>query len=142
MLMGTYEHRLDTKARLVLPQKIREKLSDTIVLAAGLDKCVSLYSESEWEKFSEKIKSLPFYSNVKTRDFARIMLGSAHETLIDGTGRVLLPGVLRAYAQLDQDVVVNGANDHVEIWDKERWADKWKTGLENLSEMVEGVDGF
>jgi MraZ protein len=142
MLMGTYEHRLDAKARVVLPSKIREKLSDVVILAAGLDKCVSLYSEEEWEKFSEKIKNLDFYANPKTREFARIMLSSAHETPIDGTGRVLLPAVLREYAQLNQDVVVNGANDHAEIWDKERWMAKWQSGLDNLSEMLEGVKGF
>ena len=55
MLMGTYEHRLDSKARLVLPAKIREKLGDAVVVAAGLDKCVSIYSEEEWVGFSEKI---------------------------------------------------------------------------------------
>ncbi|MDR1379229.1 MAG: hypothetical protein LBJ36_09315 [Synergistaceae bacterium] len=40
--MGTYEHRLDTKACLVLPSKICEKLSGTVVLVAGRDKYVSL----------------------------------------------------------------------------------------------------
>ena len=142
MLMGTYEHRLDSKARLVLPAKIREKLGEAVVVAAGLDNCVSIYSEEEWGNFSEKIRKLPFYSNPKFRDFVRVMLGSAHEMSIDGTGRVLMPPALRDYAQLTQDVVVNGANDHVEIWDKERWSVKWKSGLENLSEMAEGVEGF
>ena len=142
MLMGTYEHRLDTKARLVLPAKIREKLGDVVVVAAGLDKCVSLYSEEEWNNFSEKIKSLSFYSNGNLRDFARVMLGSAHEMPIDSAGRVLIPTVLREYAGLAQEVVVSGANDHAEIWDKERWSIKWKSGLENLATMVEGVEGF
>jgi MraZ protein len=142
MLMGTYEHRLDSKARLVLPAKIREKLGDVVVVAAGLDKCVSLYSEADWAGFSEKIKNLPFYSNANFREFARIMLGSAHEVPIDGTGRVLLPTVLREYAKLTQDVVISGANDHAEIWDKERWSAKWKAGLDSLAHMAEGVEGF
>lgn len=142
MLMGTYEHRLDTKFRLVLPAKIREKLGDVVVLAAGLDKCISLYSEEEWNNFSEKIRNQPFYSNARFREFARIMLGSAHEITIDGTGRILLPGTLRDYAQLNQEIVVSGANDHVEIWDRDRWADMWKTGLDKLSEMAEGAEGF
>jgi MraZ protein len=139
--MGTYEHRLDSKARLVLPAKIREKLGDVVVVAAGLDNCVSLYSEGEWENFSEKIRNLPFYSNPKFRDFVRIMLGSAHEMLIDGTGRVILPTPLREYARLNQEVVVSGASDHVEIWDKESWEAKRKLVLENLSELAKDV-GF
>ena len=141
MLMGTYEHRLDSKARLVLPAKIREKLGDVVVVAAGLDKCVSLYSEAEWGIFSEKIRNLAFYSNPKHREFARIMLGSAHEVPIDATGRVLLPTPLREYAELGQEVIVSGANDHAEVWGKDRWEAKHKPGLENLSELAQDL-GF
>ena len=141
MLMGTYEHRLDPKARLVLPAKIREKLGDVVVVAVGLDKCVSLYSEAEWEIFSEKIRNVHFYSNAKLRDFVRIMLGSAHEMPIDGANRVLLPKPLREYAELGQEVVVSGAGDHAEVWDKENWETKRKFVLENLSDLAQDV-GF
>jgi MraZ protein len=142
MYMATYEHRIDAKFRLVLPAKIREKLSDVVVLAAGLDKCVSLYSEEDWGEFADKIKNLPFYSNAKLRDFSRVMLGSAHETPIDGMGRVLLPSVLRDYAQLEQEVVISGAGDHVEIWNQGRWAEKWSSGLDNLADMAASIEGF
>lgn len=145
--MGTYEHRMDAKFRLVLPARIREKLDQAdgqlpAVAAVGLDRCVSLYSEEEWLSFADKIRRLPFYSNAKFRDFARVMLGSAHEVPIDGMGRILLPQVLREYAMLERDVVINGVSDHVEIWDKERWAAKWRAGLDNLAEMAEGVEGL
>jgi MraZ protein len=142
MLMGTYEHRLDTKSRLVLPARIREKLGDVVVAALGMEGCVSLYSEEEWKNFSGKIRSQPFYSKPEARKFQRIMLGSAQEITIDGTGRVLLPGVLREHAGLTLEVVVCGVNDHVEIWDRERWAAMWNAGLEKLSEMAEGMEGF
>ena len=142
MLMGTYEHRLDTKARLVLPAKIREKLGDVVVASVGMENCVSLYSMEEWNSFLAKIKDRPFFSRSNTRELLRIILSSAHELALDGTGRVLLPPVLREYANLTQEVVVNGVNDHVEIWDKARWTNYWKTGLEKLPEIAEGVDDF
>lgn len=142
MLMGTYEHRLDTKARLVLPAKIREKLGDVVVASVGMENCVSLYSVEEWNSFLAKLKDRPFFSRSNTRELLRIILSSAHELILDGTGRVLLPPVLREYANLTQEVVVNGVNDHVEIWDKTRWTNYWKTGLEKLPEIAEGVDDF
>jgi MraZ protein len=140
--IGTYEHRIDAKNRLVLPAKIREKLGDVVVAAAGLDNCVSLFSEEDWNSFAEKINKLPFYSNARFRDFARVMLASAHETAPDGMGRILLPAVLREYAQLQQEVVISGAGDHAEIWDKDRWAARWRNGLENLADMAADVEGF
>ncbi|MDR1730976.1 MAG: division/cell wall cluster transcriptional repressor MraZ [Synergistaceae bacterium] len=142
LFMGTYEHRLDSKARLVLPAKIREKLGDVVVAALGLENCISLYSEEEWGRFLEKIKSQPFYSNRDAREFQRIMVGAAEEITVDGTGRILLPGHLRKYAGLTQEVVISGLADHVEIWDRERWVNIWEAGLENLSEIAKGMDGF
>jgi MraZ protein len=140
--MGTHEHRLDAKFRIVLPAKIREKLGDVVVAALGLEGCVSLYSEQEWNIFSEKIRNQPFYSNPRARKFQRTILSSADRIVIDGTGRILLPLVLREYAGLALDVVICGVSDHVEIWDKERWTVMWKSGLEDLSEMAEGMEGL
>jgi MraZ protein len=140
--IGTYEHRIDAKYRLVLPAKIREKLGNVVVAAAGLDKCISLFSEEDWSGFAEKIDKLPFYSNSNFRKFKRVMLASAHEMPLDTMGRVLLPTVLREYAQLKQEVIVLGAGDHVEIWDKDLWAANWQDGLENLADMAADIDGF
>lgn len=142
MLMGTYEHRLDAKARLVLPAKIREKLGEVVIAAVGMEKCVSLYSIEEWARFLEKIKDRPFFSRSNTRELLRIILSSAHELPLDAAGRVLLPPVLRDYAYLQQEVVVNGVNDHVEVWDKSRWMEYWNTGLDKLPEIAEGMDDF
>lgn len=143
MFMGTYEHRLDAKFRLVLPAKIREKLGDVVVAAPGMDKCVALYSEQEWDIFLERFKSSqPFHSNPRARSFLRVVLGGSDTITIDGTGRILLSTVLRKYGELTTDVVVCGVNDHVEIWDRDRWVSMWNEGLEKLSEMAEGMEGF
>ena len=66
MLMGTFEHRLDTKARLVLPAKFRERLGDTLVAAIGMEHCVSLYSLEEWENFTAWLKTSSFLDSERT----------------------------------------------------------------------------
>ena len=138
MLMGTFEHRLDTKARLVLPMKFREKLGDTVVAAFGMEYCVSLYSQTEWERFITWMSSASFMDDERARRLQRIILSSAHELAIDGAGRILLPTVLREYASLEQDAVINGVNDHAEIWDRARWTDYWKAGIGVLHELTGG----
>ena len=138
MLMGTFEHRLDTKARLVLPMKFREKLGDVVVAAFGLENCVSLYSQEEWENFSHWMSSDSFLNDEKARRLQRIILSSAHDLSIDGAGRILLPQVLRDYARLEQDVSVNGVKDHAEIWDRVRWTEYCKAGIEGLQELTGG----
>ncbi|MBQ7264115.1 MAG: division/cell wall cluster transcriptional repressor MraZ [Synergistaceae bacterium] len=140
MLMGTFEHRLDTKARLVLPMKFRERLGDMVIAAFGMEHCVSLYTQDEWEKLIEWLSSGSFLSNERTRKLQRIILSSAHDLAIDGAGRILLPTVLRDYASLEQDVVINGVKDHAEIWDRARWTEYWKGGVDILQELAGGQD--
>lgn len=138
MLMGTFEHRLDAKARLVLPAKFRDSLGTTVVAACGMEQCVSLYSMEEWGRFVAWMSSEPFMSSERTRKFQRVILSSAHEIDIDSAGRILLPVVLRSYACLEQDAVVNGVNDHAEIWDKKRWTDYWNDGMNVMRELAGG----
>lgn len=138
MLMGTFEHRLDTKARLVLPAKFREKLGDTLVAAIGMENCIALYSQEEWDTFTSWLRTDSFLSNERTRRLNRVILSNAYELAVDGAGRILLPNILREYASLEQEVVVNGVNDHAEVWDKTRWTEYWRAGLSMLPELTGG----
>ena len=79
MLMGTFEHRLDAKSRLVLPAKFREELGGTVIAAFGMERCVSLYSQAEWEKLIRWMDAESFMSNAKARRLQRIVLASAHD---------------------------------------------------------------
>lgn len=141
MLVGTYEHKIDQKARIVLPSKFREELGESVFATIGIDKCVSLYSPEEWGKMMERLQELPF-SKSKSRGLLRLMLSSAHELPLDSAGRILLPPVLREYAEFIQEVVFVGVSDHVEMWDKEKWNDYRKQVLNDLPEIAEGVEGF
>ena len=40
---------------------------------------------------------------------------------VDKQGRILVPSVLREFAQLNKDVVMVGVASRIEIWSKERW---------------------
>ncbi|HCL79063.1 MAG TPA: division/cell wall cluster transcriptional repressor MraZ [Synergistaceae bacterium] len=141
MLVGTYEHKIDSKARIVLPSKFRDELGETVVSTIGIDQCISLYSLAGWEKVLDKLQELPF-SKGKARGFLRVMLSSAHELQIDSAGRILVPSVLRQHGMLEQDVVFVGVNDHVELWDKAKWDEYRNQILDELPEIAEGVDGF
>ena len=50
MLMGEYHHNIDDKGRLVIPNKFREELGETFIIARGIEKCIYVYSNTEWEK--------------------------------------------------------------------------------------------
>ncbi len=130
MLIGEFEHSIDTKGRLVLPAKIKDDLGKEFIVTKGLDGCLFGYSLEEWNKFEEKLKTLPLTNKI-TRDFVRFFLSGAVEEETDKQGRFLLPANLREYASLTKDAVIIGVGTRIEIWDKKKW-DEYNSE-ENLS---------
>lgn len=120
MFMGEYNHTIDPKGRVIIPSKFREALGDEFVVTKGLDGCLFVYDMKEWNVFEEKLKSLPI-TNKDARRFVRFFLAGAASVEVDKQGRILIPGVLRDFAELLKDVVLIGVASRVEIWSKERW---------------------
>ena len=120
MLIGEYEHSIDTKGRLIMPAKLKQDLCDTFVVTKGLDSSLFVFSLTEWSNFEEKLKTLPL-TNKNARDFVRFFLSGATECEIDKQGRFLITANLRQYAGLEKDVVIIGVGTRLEIWNKERW---------------------
>ena len=120
MFMGEYNHTIDTKGRLIIPSKFREKLGEEFVVTKGLDGCLFVYDNSEWTAFEEKLKSLPL-TNKEARQFVRFFLAGATLAEVDKQGRILIPAVLREFAGLQKEVVLVGVASRVEIWSKEKW---------------------
>lgn len=145
MLSGEYRHTIDAKGRLFMPVKLREVLGDSFVLTRGLDRNLFTFSMEEWEKFANKLRSLPI-SDVRSQQFARIFLSSVQECQTDKQGRFVVPQNLRKLARLDKDAVIIGMLDRVEIWDAGNW-DAYieefdEPGSENFREMLQSVQQF
>lgn len=136
---GQYQHTIDAKGRVFIPAKLREELGETFYVTMGMDSCLSVYSDASWARFTEKFESLPY---TKTKAM-RPLFANAAKCEPDSQGRILLPQKLRAYAQLDKDVVIIGVSNRAEIWNAERWAATEAEALdpENLAAVMEEL-GF
>lgn len=119
MFMGEYNHSIDAKGRIIVPSKFRETLGDLFVVTLGLDGCLFVYPNNEWESFLTKLSSLP--GSKEARQLQRYFLAGATECEVDKQGRILIPSKLRTAAALDKDVVFVGVLSKIEIWSKERW---------------------
>lgn len=118
MLMGEYNHTLDAKGRVNFPAKLRDNLGDTFVLTKGLDNCLFVYSQDEWEILSRRTSELPLN---KSRDLQRFFFAGAAEVEVDKQGRIIIPQHLREHAGLEKEITIIGASTRAEIWNKERW---------------------
>ena len=93
-----------------------------MIVTRGLDNCLFVYPQAEWEKITDKIGQLPLGS-ADTRSFNRFFLSGAVEVEVDSVGRILVPDFLKDFAKLESKVVLAGIHDRVEIWDDNRWTE-------------------
>ncbi len=117
MFMGTYEHGLDAKGRVIVPAKLREGLGESFVVTLGLDGCLFAYPMEEWEGFIDKLKGLP--GNKEGRKLQRHFMANAALCEVDKQGRTLIPAKLREAAGLTKDIIFVGVLSKIEIWSKE-----------------------
>lgn len=141
MFMGEYNHNIDAKGRLIVPAKFREALGDEFVVTKGLDGCLFVYSNSEWNAFEEKLRTLPL-TNKNARQFTRFFLAGAAACEVDKQGRILLPQVLREFAKLEKDVVLVGVASRIEIWSKEVWEESVNTYDTDMDEVAENMENL
>lgn len=136
MLLGEYEHTLDSKGRLAMPAKLREALGNKFIITKGLDGCLFVYDMEQWQKLEAKLAGLPMRRKT-ARDFTRFLFGGACEGECDKQGRVLLPLNLRRHAGLEKDAVIVGVGNRAEIWDAARWAAYNEESAEDVNELAE-----
>lgn len=120
MFMGTYNNSIDSKNRMIVPSKHRDRLGGRCILTKGLDKCLNIYSMEDWEGQMEKIGRLP-ESDPKVRAFIRHFCSNAVECEFDKQGRITIPNELKEYACIEKELVTMGAFKKIEIWAKEIW---------------------
>jgi MraZ protein len=138
MLIGEYTHTIDEKNRLSFPAKFRKEMGKTVVVTPGLDRCLFVFTTTEWSRIAEKLAASSMLQS-DARSFNRYLLGGAVEVGVDSAGRILLPDFLKDRAGLKDKVAVVGVHTRVELWDDATWKTyqkKVETDADALAERL------
>lgn len=138
MFIGQYKYNLDDKGRIVLPSEYRRQLGSRVVINKGIENCITLYSETEWEKQVSKVTNLDF-THKDNRAFNRYFLSSAFNKEIDGQGRIKLEDNLVEYAKIVKECVIIGAGNMVEIWSLDNWRKQEEARDESFESISESI---
>ena len=120
MFMGTTYNSIDEKNRMIVPSKLRAGLGTRCILTKGLDACLYIYTAQDWETQMDKISKLP-ESDPKVRACIRHFCANACECEFDKQGRIVIPAELKAYANIEKELVTMGAMSKIEVWAREVW---------------------
>lgn len=117
-MTGSFQHNIDSKGRLTVPARLREQLGDSFYLTKGVDGCIFVYPEQEWNAFMEKLCALPIAQAAAVQ---RHFIANSSLVETDSMGRVLIPKNLRDYAALEKDTLFLGVGRRSEIWSAQRY---------------------
>ncbi len=127
---------------MVIPTRYRERLQENracVVLTIDTEeKCLLLYPLHAWEDIESKLAQLPSF-NPAARRIQRLLIGHATEVDVDSHGRVLLPPLLREYADLTKHAVLVGQGKKFELWDEAHWQKRRGEWLSEESDTESGL---
>ena len=138
LLLGTYTPKIDAKGRVALPSKFRSQLGQGLVMARGQERCVYLLPFDEFRRIASQIQRTSV-GNKAAREYLRVFLSGAVDQEPDKQGRVVVPQMLRDYANLGSDIVVIGVGTRAELWNKDAWESYLAQKEEGYSDIADDV---
>lgn len=136
MLIGQYPGTIGEKNRIAFPKKFVNEMGKRIIVTQGFEGSLIVVSESNWKTLLSGTEGMPLTDSA-TRETQRFLLGTATEIELDSKGRFVLPGHLKQYGGLSQELVFLGINNYVEIWDKKHWEDHNKELISTITNVAD-----
>ena len=138
MFIGEYHHSIDEKGRIIIPAKFREELGDSFIVTRGIENCLFVYPNKNWNDICDKLNSLPF-TKKDARVFNRFFMSGATGVELDKQGRINISSPLINFANIIKDCVIVGTGDRIEIWAKESWDCFFDSAKDNMSDIAENL---
>lgn len=138
LLTGEYNNTIDDKGRLSFPSKLRTAVNQNVLMVTkGLDRCLWLFTQEEWEIFETKVMSNASMMKSKNMQVVRHFIAPAQAVEFDKNGRLSIPQSLREYANLSKDCTVLGIAKYVELWDSGTYSEYLKQSEDSFRDAAE-----
>lgn len=142
--LGTYECKVDSKGRLMIPTSLKKQLGDLeagfVLKRSVFQPCLELYPIVEWNNVMAKINKLNRFVK-KNNDFIRAFTAGVKMVEIDATGRLLIPKDLVLFSKIEKDIVLSSAVSIIEIWDKNLYETAVEGAMVDFADLAEEVMG-
>ena len=116
--LGSSTYSIDAKNRVFIPAKYRDDLGNVFYITRGVEACLTIYTEVEWEAFLQRLDKLPPTAGGGAKEY---FMSAAQKCVFDGSGRILLEGTLKDHAKINKNLVFVGAGRVINVWSEENW---------------------
>jgi MraZ protein len=145
---GEFRCKLDDKGRFFIPSSVRELLdkgkpeqTKSVMFVRGQTECLWLYALQDWEhKLARARETL---DDDQSRLFMHFIVSETMGSEIDRSGRICVPRRLRELSGIEEEIVVIGMYDRLELWSLEEWnsylarmEEKYETSLNKILNVL------
>ncbi|MBO7573058.1 MAG: protein mraZ [Bacteroidales bacterium] len=148
MFVGDYVSKLDNKCRVIFPSQLKRQVPEEEQGAAFIlkrdvyEKCLVLYTMSEWNRYTEFLRNKLNPFNRRHALLLRELYRGSAEVYLDNNSRFLIPKALLEYIGDEKELIFAGQEGKVEIWCKTLYIERALRGedVEQLTEELLGGD--
>jgi MraZ protein len=145
---GEFRCKLDDKGRFFIPSSIRELLdkgkpdqTKSVMFVRGQTECLWLYALQDWEQKLARARET--LDDDQSRLFMHFIVSETTASEIDRSGRICVPRRLRELSGIEDEMVVIGMYDRLEVWSLEEWnsylarmEEKYETSLNKILNVL------
>jgi len=145
---GEFRCKLDDKGRFFIPSSIRELLdkgkpdqTKSVMFVRGQTECLWLYALQDWEQKLARARET--LDDDQSRLFMHFIVSETTTSEIDRSGRICVPRRLRELSGIEDEIVVIGMYDRMEVWSLEEWnsylarmEEKYETSLNKILNVL------
>lgn len=142
--IGVYNHSIDGKGRVIVPQTFRNLLGERIIVGVNMAQdSIAIYPYEVWEEKVDMLTRLSHEDVAAEYFLSRFAMYSFDGLGFDSQGRVLLPSALRElFIQDAQGVQVSGTTEYVLVKsdeqarnERERFKKDYPNPLQAISDI-------
>ena len=139
MFSGVNNINLDAKGRMAVPARHKDLLAtdgvdQLMVTLAHRGNCLLVYPMPAWQVLEKRLMKLSDL-NQSVYQLKQILLGHASQCGLDGSGRILIPPLLREHVEIDKRSSLVGMGNRLELWQEETWSAQRAESLSQIGEM-------
>ncbi|MDX1415815.1 MAG: hypothetical protein R3293_16580 [Candidatus Promineifilaceae bacterium] len=120
MFIGEFKRTVDKKGKLLLPKAFAASLATGLVVTRGFERNLMIFSRDRWQLLADAVLEQSIFSG-DSRVLRRRLFSNAAELVPDRSGRIAIPDSLCEFADIDDQAVLSGMYDYLEVWNNERW---------------------
>jgi MraZ protein len=138
--LGTFDYAMDERGRVPIPPRYRDVFREGMVLSQGApDACIKIFTMDGFEKYARRYTARsPLHR--AGRDLRLALFSRSEHAQLDPQNRVLIPGSLRAYANLSGKVKLAGGGECLQLWNPDAYAEAVAAVDPELERTLESTD--